>query len=425
MLQKLSRESLRLNPQPDPRANGQIIYETSKQVKKAYNKRKGTSISEAEKKRIERIRVLDERAEKIKQKEQRKKENALKRKAKEEKEGPTFKKIARITSSQPELINFFAVKKPVSGPAKKVVDYSLDVAPEDPQSETEDSGEIAGEIAGVQAIDPESDVDEKEDRCAGAGEDEDGHVTVEAKIKSGALAEVPIDDSDIQPASPTPVTRPSPTLVGEPGNGELSLGQKATMKLCSQLFLSNPDEDSERLDGGMLVAGGLLGDARLLPSSSNDIHGTLPRGILDSSPPLPVYARDIPPESEEEEAEAKREEDERILEILREETDYNDFDDDYYLNDDPGFDYDYAEGPTSPVHEVGDETYGDEGLDIAASDEAYGMGLSDPEFDELHDAFGEHEVEEARAEDFEQEFDSSFLCQEFEDDMRELEEDGF
>ncbi|KAK6344703.1 hypothetical protein TWF718_006663 [Orbilia javanica] len=418
MLQKLSRESLRVNPPPQAsRPNGPIIYETSKQVKKAYNKRKGTYISEAEKKRIERIRVLDERAEKIRLKEQKKKENALKRKAREEKEGPTFKKIARITSSQPELSKFFASKKGQSAPVKRGPDYSVEVVQEHLGSEaedvqavdvTEDEEEDSGSKAGdAQAVEPEQSSDE----------DEHGDAVVEAKIKPGVLTKIPSDDPDVPPASPT--------LVGEQCDEDFSLGKEATMKLCSQLSLPGPSGNPERPVSRRLEAGALLDDKRPVPTPDGSPPWSLSRGIPDSSPPLPIraeiFSSELPEEvieaRLEEEAETKREEDERILEIMWEQTDYNDFDDDYDLEDDPGFDYDYAEGP---VHEAGDETYGDEGLGVAASDEAYGMGLSDPAFDELHDAFCEHEAEES-----EHGFDSSLLCQDFEDDLRELEEDGF
>ncbi|RVD87035.1 uncharacterized protein DFL_005284 [Arthrobotrys flagrans] len=422
MLQKLSRESLRLNPPPQ-NTNGPIIYETSKQVKKAYNKRKGTLISEAEKKRIERIRVLDERAEKIKQKEQRKKENILKRKAKEEKEGPKFKKIARITSSQPELSKFFVSKKGQSAPVKRGLDYSVNVAQGHLGSEVEDvqaadvaQEDLESEAGDVQAVDPELSADEEASEHFAEADIREQEAVIGAEIQSGIPAEIPIDDSNIPAASPT--------LVGEQGNEYFTMGQKATMKLCSQLSLPRPSNTSERLVGRRLAAGGLLDGKRLLSTPIDELS-PLPHGIPDSSPPLPIHARVLPSEPAEEEAETRLEEDERILEILREQTDYNDFDDDYDLEDSPGFDYEYAEGPTSPVHEVEDETYGDKGLDIAASDEAYGMGLSDPAFDELHDGFFEHEAEEAHAEESEQGFDSSFLCQAFEDDLRELEEEGF
>ncbi|KAK6520007.1 hypothetical protein TWF506_000301 [Arthrobotrys conoides] len=418
MLQKLSRESLRLKPAPrDPDAP--VIYETSKQVKKAYNKRKGTLISEAEKKRIERIRVLDERADKIKQKEQKKKENALKRKAKEEKEGPTFKKIARITSSQPELSKFFVSKKGPSAPVKRGLDYSVDVdqgrirSVEDAQA-IDVAREHESESEDVQAVDPGTSADE----------DESGDEVVETK--PSALAEIPIDSLVTKAIDDPNVLAISPTLVGaEEGHEEFAQGRKATMKLCSQLSLPGPNNTPEKLVGGRLTTGRLLDGKRLLSSPYDILPCTLPRGIPDSSPPIPIHAQTPSSDPTEEEAEARQEEDERILEILREQTDYNDFDDDYDLEDDPGFDYDYAEAYTSPVHEVEDETYGDGGLDITESDEAYGMGLSDPEFDELHDTFFEHEAEEVHAEESEQGFDSSLLCQDFEDDLRELEEEGF
>ncbi|KAK6522900.1 hypothetical protein TWF281_002327 [Arthrobotrys megalospora] len=393
MLQRLSRESLRVISPQDSRANGPIIYETSKQVKKAYSKRKGTLISEAEKKRIERIRVLDERAEKIRQKEQRKKENALKRKAKEEKEGPTYKKIARITSSQPELGKFFVAKKGQSAPVKREHDYSVDVPQE--HSEAED----------VRPVDLEPSEDE----------DEEGDVAVEAETKPDILIEKPIDDSDASAISPT--------LVGEQGNENFVIGQKATMKHCPQPSLSEHVNSPGPLDVGPSAACALLDDTDFISNPNEDLPSTLPRGVPESSPPQPIYAQDPLSELAEEKAEAIREENERILETLREETDYNDFDDDYDLDADPGFDYDYAEGPTSPVHEVEYETHDNEGLDLTSSHEAYGMGLSDSAFDELHDAF-EHEVEEAHAEESEHELGSSFLCQAFEDDLRELEE-GF
>ncbi|KAF3307911.1 hypothetical protein TWF173_002105 [Orbilia oligospora] len=412
MLQKLSRESLRLNPPPRS-PDAPVIYETSKQVKKAYSKRKGTLISEAEKKRIERIRVLDDRAEKIKQKEQRKKENALKRKAKEEKEGPTFKKIARITSSQPELSKFFVSKKGPSAPVKRGLDNPVNV----------DQGHIRSEVEDVKTADiaqehPESEPEDVEavDPELPATEDEFEDSVVETEVKPSALVEIPIDDRNV-PAI-------SPTLVGEEDHEDFAQGRKATMKLCSQLSLPGPNNTPEKLAGGRLTTGGLLKGKRLLSSPYDSLPCTIPRGILpDSSPPVPLHAQTLPSEREEEEAEARQEEDERILEILREQTDYNDFDDDYDLEDDPGFDYDYAEDYTSPVHEAEDETYGDEGLDITESEEAYGIGLSDPEFDELHDTFFEHEAEEVHADESEQGFDSSFLCQAFEDDLRELEEE--
>ncbi|EWC43579.1 hypothetical protein DRE_01466 [Drechslerella stenobrocha 248] len=108
-MQRLSRESLRAGPPKSRDPLSPIIYDTSRQAKKAYNRRKVTPVSAAEKRRIERLRELDERAEKIRCKEERKKQNALKRKQKEEKEGP--KKLVKITSSQPELSKFFATKK--------------------------------------------------------------------------------------------------------------------------------------------------------------------------------------------------------------------------------------------------------------------------------------------------------------------------
>ncbi|KAK6340134.1 hypothetical protein TWF730_001905 [Orbilia blumenaviensis] len=400
-LQKLSRESLRLNAAPQPPPPGPIIYETSKQVKKAYSKRKGNVISEAERKRIERIKVLDERAEKIRQKEVRKKENALKRKAKEEKAGgPVGKRIARITSSQPELSKFFVAKKGgvSSGPVKRGLDYSVvevEVGREEPEGVA--NVEVSeGEEEEVEAVEEEEEVEKSE-------------------VKSNALAEKPIDDGNVPAVSPT--------LVEENEVESFAMGQKATMKLYSQLALLPPSSGPKRPTAGRLTECASFDDANLLSSSADGLPDALLREIPKSSPPQPIYAQDPPSEPAEEQAEAEREENERILEILREETDYNDFDDDYDLEDDPGFDYDYAEGPTSPaVCEAEDETtYGDGELDITSSDEAYGMGLSDPAFDELHDAFCEHE--EVHAEESEQGFDSSFLCQAFEDDLRELEED--
>ncbi|KAF3913915.1 hypothetical protein ABW21_db0205518 [Orbilia brochopaga] len=126
----------------------------------------------------------------------------------------------------------------------------------------------------------------------------------------------------------------------------------------------------------------------------------------------------------EKEAEAsitKREEDDRFLDTQRHETDYNDLDDDYDLQDDINFEY---AGATSPAREQADETREDEkGF---RSSQAYRMGLSDPAFDDLQEELDSRYEEIVIIDDAEddhgEDITSSYLCQAFEDDLKEIEE---
>lgn len=89
--------------------------QTSRAARRAYNKRGGPTISEAERKRIERGAVLEERAATIRDKERKKKENKRKReekeaKQKEERRLMGIEEVVKIEEGQMRLSRF--LKKP-------------------------------------------------------------------------------------------------------------------------------------------------------------------------------------------------------------------------------------------------------------------------------------------------------------------------
>ncbi|KAJ6264601.1 hypothetical protein Dda_0750 [Drechslerella dactyloides] len=440
MMQRLSRESLRIKPPDSAGPQSPIIYETSKQVKKAYSKKKSTTISEAERRRIERLRELDARAEKIRQKEERKKQNALKRKLKEEKEGP--KKLVKLTSSQPELSKFFAAKKEQVAVAKGDCD------------------------------DPD---DFKEPIAQDVLESEDEGAQLEVKIKPEILAEKPIPDANAPLETPV-IERRSMSF---PVDEQRELECIANPDIGSQYQRAQPEPKSlDSSPGAVICHAQSMQSGRLIKSSQpfarlehrardrvpSSIASTLSKGgpqtcgptasprpgptdIPPSSPP-PVFANSqlsttdnhdanhhfeellsewdetvlanlAQAEQEAEAATTKREEDDRFLETYRHETDYNDLDDNYDLQDDINFEYDE---PTSPIRERANETREDE--KELQSSQAYRMGLSDPAFDQLQEELDSRYeqilVADDGAYDCGEDIPSSFLNKAFEDDLKEL-----
>ncbi|KAK6338749.1 hypothetical protein TWF696_009559 [Orbilia brochopaga] len=433
MMQRLSRESLRIKPPNSAGPVSPIVYETSKQVKKAYSKKKGTAISEAERRRIERLRELDARAEKIRLKEERKKQNALKRKLKEEKEGP--KKLVKLTSSQPELLKFFVTKKEQVPVVKDDCDDSDDT--EEPVAD---------------------DVSRSED---------DAEADSQVKIKSEILGEKSVPDANTPTNSPpaerqskNPITNPlceptcmpnldictqsrrsnSECLVGSSSpaavkhHAEPSLSMRSSQVLYKSGHLvnhenskvpssmrSNDPKDEEQEPNVIGIPQSSPPQVITFVNSSavNKREDLLSEGLLSEWDDA-VLADLEQAEKEAEAAITKREEDDRFLETHRHETDHNDLDDDYDLQDDINFEY----GDESSIRERADERREDE--KEFRSSQAYRIGLSDPAFDELQEEYDSYYEGAPQINDDGDEcgenIPSSYLCQAFEDDLKELEE---
>ncbi|EPS41831.1 hypothetical protein H072_4199 [Dactylellina haptotyla CBS 200.50] len=445
-MQRLSRESLRIKTPQLPEAQSPIIYDTSKQAKKAYSKRKGPPISAAERRRIERLRVLDERAEKIRQKEERKKQNAQKRKLKEDKEGP--KKFAKITSSQPELSKFFVAKKEhtvaykVGGEdlleAKSLNDHEDEDGDEEDAVEEENVAVDSKPLTTAEsAIESETD-DHKENLSIlndeATTETHNGHngrnqetakenglepLEVEsgfnddsARKSQGVQSITSEPSTDKQSQYAYPMTRPKQEQIQPPGLRSSQAPASSLKNLANsdtnEIPQSSPPAMAFQVQGNQLA--------------SNSDKDTIQLSDWDDTILTPqTLARLDQVEKDAEAAITKREEDDRVLNTLREETDYNDFDDDYDLVDELNFEY--ADGATSPMQQDNDSDEREE-VRFTSSQAAYGIGLSDPAFDELQEGLGARCGDEtALAEEAEQKFNSSFLYQAFEDDLRELEED--
>ncbi|KAK6539231.1 hypothetical protein TWF694_009473 [Orbilia ellipsospora] len=454
MMQRLSRESLRIKPPQLPDPQSPIVYDTSKRIKKAFSRNKGTPISEAERRRIDRLRILDERAEKIRQREERKKQNALKRKLKEEKEGP--KKIAKLTSSQPELGKFFVSKKEhavsiKTGFTSDNVSKALgdmgnnDVKDGDPESESESESEEANVESvpvGVKLhIQTNELIMNTFDRPKSPNLKEDSDEPLYEKSIERQKVDEAIEPPRSNDSSPIPeniktitsqvccqVENPrqaASNVNDNPGNHSGPAGEpdpKPIRTLHDSVSLNSAqNKEGPRADlihpssppGSQIVAGS--GEKPLILLSDWDDTFLTPRTLAELDRI----------EGKLEAATTKCEEDDRLLETLRNDTDYNTLDDDYDLIDDPRFEY--AEGATSPVRQENDLDE-NEGIRFTSSQAAYAVGLSDPAFDELQENLdsycGDETTWTTHVQEPEQNLNSSFLCQAFEEDLKELEE-GF
>ncbi|KAF3932715.1 hypothetical protein ABW19_dt0204163 [Dactylella cylindrospora] len=515
-MQKISLESLR-KPVQVEHQHSPIVYETSKQVKKAYKKRGGPNISEAEQKRLDRLRVLDERAEAIRKKEERKKQNALKRKLKEEKEG-VQKKIAKITSSQPELSKFFKSNAPK---AKEGEDKKNTIVKEDPEAadvieycdkepdsdaEAEDAVNDIVDEKPIKAVNHLITSPQRKSVSPGVplGETEEGNCSLNKQVlpisemqvpvqplSTGAVSNVAVKLEEALPRAdhvaagrPSSVSNSQRPVEAVAQNGFLDSGIGALSnpispdcsnlpserydpagfpqssppqlyrppKVSSSIHTNNlqcVDEQYEELPPETTmhhsprISAHSPTHPHMPPPSNPEARHVLSKSPTQAQPPITPQKSSnlfsdwdedfLTPKTRakldqlEKEAEAaitRREEDERFTEMLREETDYNDFDDDYDLRDDLGFEY--PQGATSPVAEMEHEG-NDREVEYTASQAEYGMGLSDPAFDEL-DVGLEAIAEEGEVlpyshnSSFGLKMDSSFLCRELEEDLRELED---
>ncbi|KAF3912970.1 hypothetical protein AA313_de0201210 [Arthrobotrys entomopaga] len=446
MMQRLSRESLRIKqPQlPDPQSP--IVYDTSKQVKKAFSRNKSAPISEAERRRIDRLRVLDERAEKIRQKEERKKQNAVKRKLKEEKEGP--RKLAKLTSSQPELGKFFVSRKEhtVSIKAGFTIENEAKVL-SDLENKVVKGGDAESEEVGVENIPVDLklciQVNEPimiaSNRASFSNGIEDTNELL--REKNIENHEVDQDCEIARRKDSLPISEITPTITsqasceaedlrsiasgvnGNPGNHSDPAGKHDPKPIQTLRDLVSPDsvQDKENMTAHQILPSS--------PPGPQDI-GTISEKPLvsdwDDNFLTPRTLAELERlEKISEAAATKCEEDDRLLETLRNDTDYNTFDDDYDLIDDPIFEY--AEGATSPMRQDND-LHENEEVKFTSSQAAYAAGLSDPAFDELQENLdlycGDETTWTTHAQESEQNLNSSFLCQAFEEDLKELEE-GF